>query len=387
MSTPPRPRPQPGLAADTGAGRAGPGQAAAATGATDGAAEARPAGSRRRRVTRIAQILLSLAVIAAVFAYAIPQVANYSSVWAVLRKLTWTQAGLLTAATVFNLFTYWAQLMASMPGLTLAQAAVNNQTTSSIANTMPGGGVVAIGVGYRMFRSWGFSPAAIALSTILTGIWNAFLKLAMPIAAVALLALTGSHKVALLIPALIGIAALAATMTAFGLVVARKRYAYRIGAALEGIASRLLKIIRRPPVTGWGDAAVRFRRQTNDLAARRWPALTATTVVSHVGLYLVLLLCVRVVGITGTQVSWAQVLGIFSLARLLTAAPITPGGVGVVELAYIGGLVLAGGSAIRAEAVAAVLLFRLLTYGLQIPLGAITYPVWQRKASWRKTAA
>ncbi len=59
----------------------------------------------------------------------------------------------------------------------------------------------------------------------------------------------------------------------------------------------------------------------------------------------------------------------------------------MVELAYIGGLVLAGGSAIRAEAVAAVLLFRLLTYGPQIPLGAITYPVWQRKASWRKTAA
>jgi hypothetical protein len=35
-------------------------------------------------------------------------------------------------------------------------------------------------------------------------------------------------------------------------------------------------------------------------------------------------------------------------------------------------------------ALARALLFRLLTYGLEIPLGAITYLIWQRKKSWRK---
>ena len=33
---------------------------------------------------------------------------------------------------------------------------------------------------------------------------------------------------------------------------------------------------------------------------------------------------------------------------------------------------------------AATLLFRLLTYGLEIPLGAVTYLIWQRRKSWRK---
>jgi uncharacterized membrane protein YbhN (UPF0104 family) len=37
------------------------------------------------------------------------------------------------------------------------------------------------------------------------------------------------------------------------------------------------------------------------------------------------------------------------VGRLATAVPITPGGVGVVELTYIAGLVLAGGSPIRAR--------------------------------------
>jgi uncharacterized membrane protein YbhN (UPF0104 family) len=79
-----------------------------------------------------------------------------------------------------------------------------------------------------------------------------------------------------------------------------------------------------------------------------------------------------------------QLLGIFSLGRLLTAAPITPGGVGLAELTWTAGLVLAGGGQVRAQAVAAALLFRLLTYGLQIPLGGFTYLIWQRNTTWRK---
>ena len=38
----------------------------------------------------------------------------------------------------------------------------------------------------------------------------------------------------------------------------------------------------------------------------------------------------------------------------------------------------------KAQVTAAALLFRALTYGVQIPLGAFTYLIWQRKKSWRK---
>jgi putative heme transporter len=340
--------------------------------------------TRRKRIIRIAQVLFSVAIVVAIFAYAIPKFADYGSVWVILRTLTWPQLGLLAAATVFNLVTYWLQLMASLPGLTLGQAAVNNQTTTSIANTIPGGGVLAVGVSYAMLGSWGFGLAAITLSTLLTGIWNAFLKLAMPIAAVALLAITGNSTAALLIPALIGVAALVGAVLLFALLMWKKEFARRIGAALGTAWSWLRRLVRKPPVTGWDEAAVRFRRQSNDLVARRWPALSITTLVSHLGLYLVFLLTIRLVGITAAQVSWVELLGIFSLGRLLTAAPLTPGGVGLVEFTYIAGLVLAGGGQIRAQAVAAALLFRLLTYGLQIPLGGFTYLIWQRNKSWRK---
>jgi putative heme transporter len=288
--------------------------------------------ARRTRIVRVAQVLFSVAIVVAIFAYAIPKFASYGAVWAVLRTLTWAQLGLLAAATVFNLITYWLQLMAALPGLTLGQAAVNNQTTTSIANTVPvAGGALSVGVSYAMLRSWGFSLAAITLMTILTGIWNAFLKLAMPIVAVALLAVTGSSTAALLAPALLGVAVLVGAVVLFALLMWKKELARRIGAAVGAAWSWLRRLVRKPPVTGWDQAAVRFRRQSNDLVARRWPALTLTTLVSHLGLYLVFLLTTRLVGITSAEVSWVELLGIFSLGRLLTAAPITPGGVGLVE--------------------------------------------------------
>ena len=63
--------------------------------------------------------------------------------------------------------------------------------------------------------------------------------------------------------------------------------------------------------------------------------------------------------------------------------PITPGGVGVVELTYIAGLVLAGGSPIRARRSPLPCCFG-CTYVLQIHLGGVTYLIWQRNKSWRK---
>jgi hypothetical protein len=107
-----------------------------------GADSRRGRAARRTRIIRIAQIGFSVAIVVAIFAYAIPKFADYRSVWAVLQRLTWPQLGLLVAATLFNLLTYWLQLMAALPGLTLAQAAVNNQTTTSIANTVPAVGVL-----------------------------------------------------------------------------------------------------------------------------------------------------------------------------------------------------------------------------------------------------
>ena len=96
-----------------------------------------------------------------------------------------------------------------------------------------------------------------------------------------------------------------------------------------------------------------------DLVGRRWVAISTTVLVSHLTLVAVLLVALRHVGVSDAEVSWQQVLATFAFVRLLSALPITPGGVGIVELGMTAGLVAAGGP--ETDVVAAVLAYRALT--------------------------
>jgi uncharacterized membrane protein YbhN (UPF0104 family) len=338
--------------------------------------------ARKKRTRRIIEVVLSLGVTVAIFALVIPKVADYSEVWSTITNLTWLELASLLVAMAFNLFTYWPQQVAAMPGLTLGQAAVNNQTTTTIADVIPGGAAVAVAFGYVIYRSWGFTPSEITLQALVTGIWNIYMKLGMPVIALAILAFYGYSGTGLLAVAVIGVLVLAGSVFLLALVLWKKSAARRVGSALGAVASVALRLLRKAPATDWGEAAVRLRRQTIDLVARRWIPLTGFTLLSHTALFLCFLMSLRHVGISEQEVSWAEVFGVFAFVRLLSALPITPGGVGVVELGYIAALNVAGGD--HAQVVAGVLLFRVVTYGLQIPLGGITYLIWRKKKSWIK---
>jgi putative heme transporter len=107
-------------------------------------------------------------------------------------------------------------------------------------------------------------------------------------------------------------------------------------------------------------------------------AITVTSLVSHLSLYLVLLVALRDVGVSDAEVGWAEVLAVFAFARLATAIPITPGGAGLVEVVMIAGLVAAGGD--KAEVAAAVLIYRALTWALPILVGIVCYLWWRRSS-------
>jgi uncharacterized membrane protein YbhN (UPF0104 family) len=64
--------------------------------------------------------------------------------------------------------------------------------------------------------------------------------------------------------------------------------------------------------------------------------------------------------------------------------PITPGGVGVIELGMSAALVVAGGA--EAQVVAAVLVYRALTYALQIPVGLVCWIIWRSRPHRPATA-
>ncbi len=341
-----------------------------------------PAG--HRRVWRYVSFAISLLIVIGIFVFAIPKVASYKDVLASIRTLTALQLWSLVAASIFNLFTYWWANMAALPGLTLGKAAVDTQTTTSVANTLPGGGAIAVGLTYTILRSWGFSGTAVALFVSVTGLWNIFAKLALPVVSVGLLVVQGHSGAAFVTAALVGLAVLAVAIVLLTAIFRSERVARRIGDGLGGAISWLKRPFHGKPFSDGGDRAVRFRSDTIVLVERRWLWLTLTTILSQLALFFVLLLSLRSLGVSEQDVSTAEAFAVFAFSRLITVIPITPGGVGVIDLGYIGGLVAAGGD--RSEVVAAVLLFRTLTFAIQIPLGGITYLIWRGKKSWRTAA-
>ena len=247
---------------------------------------------------------------------------------------------------------------------------------------MIGGAAISLGLTYAMNTSWGFSRSRTSVALLVSGLWNNFAKLGLPVLALALLALSAPPSAGRIAAGLAGLAAL----------VARRRPARRAAAQPGGRRAdrhdrRPDRLGAAPPVRpgagdrlGPGDDEV--PRPDGAAAKARWQWITLATVVSHLSLFLVLLLALRFVGVDPEQVSTVEALAVFAFARLLTAIPFTPGGLGVIELALITGLAAAGGP--RALVAAAVLVFRALTYVLPIPIGIGTYLFWRHNRSWRR---
>ena len=341
-----------------------------------------PVPSSKSKRRRVLQAAFSLVLVIAIFVFVLPQVADFSKVWSEIRAMSWLELNTLVAIALWNLATYWFVWMACLPGLTMGQAALSSEASTAVANTVPGGSYIAVGITYAMFHSWGFRRSVITLALLVSGIFNNFAKLAVPVLALVFLALQGNVTAGRVTAGLLGIAALIGAVVVFVLALRTERSAARIGNTSARAVSFFLRLLRRPPATGWDIAVVRFREKTIDLLRTRWHIITLTTLMSQLSLYLVLLVTLRNIGVSEAEVSWAEVLAAFAFARLVTAVPLTPGGLGVVELALTTTLVAAGGD--EAEVVASVLVYRALTYVLPIPIGAACYIAWPRITRWKR---
>ncbi|MBW8766615.1 MAG: UPF0104 family protein [Geodermatophilales bacterium] len=324
----------------------------------------------------------SVALLVAVFVWFLPKFTSITDVWTSVLSMSWLQVAVLLVAAVWNLATYQFVVLSTMPGLTFPQATVSTETTTAVANTVVGGSAIFLGLTYAMNTSWGFSRSRTSVSLLVSGLFNNFAKLGLPVFAVAWLAFSGTPTAGRLLTGVAGVAGLVAAVVALWLLLRSRESAAWLGRGLGLVASAVLRPFGRPPVQGWDRALAKFRDRTVLLLHARWYWIALATLVSHLSLFLVLLLALRFVGVDAAAVTAAEALAVFAFARLLTAIPFTPGGLGVVEFALITGLAAAGGP--RAMVAAAVLIFRALTYVLPIPLGLVTYVIWQRKKSWRR---
>jgi len=144
------------------------------------------------------------------------------------------------------------------------------------------------------------------------------------------------------------------------------------GGAVQAVHNRVRK--SRPPITGLPERLLRERDiVVRVLGSEWWEALILAS-----GRWLLdYLTLVAAVYAVGARPHVSLVLLAFCAAQVLGTLPVTPGGLGLVEAGLTGTLALAGVGG--GAAVVATLAYRLVSFWLPIPAGAIAAVVHRRR--------
>lgn len=324
---------------------------------------------------RIAAIAVSIAVIAGVFAFALPKIADYGQVWGVIKGLSWQWIVVLVVAICLDVGTYAPPWMAALPGLTYLHGTRVTLASTALSVVAPGGPAAGMATSFAMLKAWGFEGRPVGLAVAVTSIWNQLVILGVPIIAVAGVVGEGGHNRTLELVAVIALAIFFVIVVGFSVGLTNPRLTRRLGDRAARAASWLNGLFHKAPVRWNGEAFVRFRVEAIELIRRRGALLTFGTLANHLTVFVVLLASLRAVGVPRGHVTIVEAFAAWALARVLGSIPITPGGVGFVELGLTGALVAFGASS--AEAVAATLIYRFLTSVPMLVLGLLAAATWK----------
>jgi uncharacterized protein (TIRG00374 family) len=146
----------------------------------------------------------------------------------------------------------------------------------------------------------------------------------------------------------------------------------RVGRWVQSLLN--VTVRRRRPVEGLPEELISDRNFIRTTLDRRWKSAILSAAGNTGFDYLALLCALRAVGASPRP---SLVVLAYASAELLAQIPFTPGGLGFVEAGLVGTLTLAGvpGHA----ALAATLLYRLVSYWLPIPVGGVAYLLFRRR--------
>ena len=337
---------------------------------------------RKSNARRSIEIGISLFIVVMIFAFVIPRLtgSDYADIWHELGKLSPIEVLALIAFWFLGMLAYTGVLVNTLPGLRRTQALTVNFAGSAVSNVMPFGGALGVGATYAIDMSWGFTAPSVTLSILVSGVWNVFAKLAMPVLALLLLVVSGHATGKLLIPTILGLVALVVATIVLALILRSERLAERIGAFGQRIVAWFCRLTRRAATPDVVKAVVDFRRQSIGLVREQWAWITLWILLFNLLQFLLLFACIRAIGIDG--ITLAEAFAAFAFARLLETIPITPSGVGFVEVGAASALISFGGD--ENASTAAVFLFRGFVYLLEIPVGALAWVVWASMSRWRR---
>jgi putative heme transporter len=340
-------------------------------------------GPSRRAILTRAGLLVS--IMAVVFVVVLPRIVDYGAVAAALSTLTATQLAALAGTTGLAYVANAAPSRILVPGLSWPHAIGADLAGRAVVSTIPGPTDVA--TRFLLYRQWSI-PADVATAGI---VFNAFFEtlsdLILPlIATLGVLVAGHQPRPTVVLLSVVGVAILTVALLLLVAIVRSESLAGRLGRALESIASRLGRLFRRQPPTGIVDGVMQVRVRSHEILSRRGALGFAAAVLARLAWFLVLQVSLWSVGVTSEVLPPSAVLTTMAAVSLLGLIPITPGAIGVSEVAYLGLLTAIVGEVMTAPITAAIVMFRAAQWLVPIPLGWILLVI-MRGSHWRELEA
>jgi uncharacterized protein (TIRG00374 family) len=274
------------------------------------------------------------------------QVGSFACMWGILRLAVRTD--------------HWGPVI-------LSQLAAN-----SFGRVVPGGAATVGAVQYAMLVRAGVPPAATASGITASALVVFATLLALPLLALPAI-LTGVAVDPNLARAALAGAIVFVLMVLVGASsVIWDRPLELIGRAAQALLNRLRR--HRVPLRGLPVRLLHERDVVVDVLGRQWWEALLLAAGRWVLDYLTLIAALYALGVEPRP---SLVLLAFCAAQLLGNLPLTPGGVGFVEAGLTGTLALAGVGA--GAAVVATLAYRLVSFWLPIPAGAVAAVIHRRR--------
>ena len=328
--------------------------------------------SRRDAIIRVGIVA---GVLSIVFGVILPRFVDYRQVLNALQGLSLQD---FLVVGIFGLIAWvltGAIFTALIPGLGLVRGLDAYLILTGIGASIPLG-PWNMAVLWVVIRGWGRPVSTTTGGILLYGIFDQLSRFGlMFIAGIVLVVAESAGRVAVENALIVGYLVLGGVLfvglgVGLILVVRSERLARKLGHLAERVIGAVLRRLGRavPDVEG---ALVRFRITLGDTVRERGLVAFLVAMASKLGWFVLMLVSMRVVGITERELPASIILAGVAGVFVITVLPIAPGGAGVPEVLYISFFTAYTGGADSSVITAGVMLFRAFQWALPIPLAWI----------------
>lgn len=334
------------------------------------------AASRRSALLRFFGYAASVAIVAWLVFVVFPELGDVEGAGELLATHLRVDDVLgILAVLALYLLTHAMTLTTAEPKLAVGAATQIRAVNGGIGRFIPAGWALGAGALAAMLRARGLSRSAVGHAIAVTAVWNTLTKLSFPLLGLVPMVLTGELPDSvgwIVVGAVISILAVVVALWAIG----HERVGRKLGRAVERPASFVATKLERRPPTALPEQVVAFQASTRE-ALRERPLAMAGWYFAHHATHVALVFLGMSVAAGGELfLGWPEVLTAFGIGYLLTGLPISPGGLGTLDVAVVAVLTQWGED--PGVVSAGLIVYRVAIYGLYGPVLA-SWPLWRRR--------